>query len=173
MGASLAVWQPHAEAGPVTSLAEALDRALRIPGSAAALLGDLSGDSTLSARHPKAPEGLAQLTARSSLAYARAGEPPEELVLTGRHYTSLMQTTPVPTGGHAFVQVTLLRAEANLALARMALPDIVLALPALLARQRAATLPRRKRTETGTAPPRRAGLPTATLQRIIDSMKNI
>ena len=172
MGATLAVWQPHPDVGPITSLAGGLDRALRIPGAATAMLGELPSDGTLAiVQHPDAPAGLAHQAARSSLAYARGGEPPQELVLTGDRYISLLQTTPVPAGGHAFVQVTLVRAEANLALARMGLPEILLALPALLALQRIPALPERRRTST--PPPRRQSVPKATLQQILERLKSL
>ena len=38
MDASVAVWHPYAQEGPVTSLPEGLERVMRLPGAVAALL---------------------------------------------------------------------------------------------------------------------------------------
>ncbi|WP_042430117.1 hypothetical protein [Streptacidiphilus anmyonensis] len=128
--------------GPVTSLADALDRALQLPGVVAVVLGDLTRGGALAlAQHPDYPVGFAHQSAYAALAYARAtpadGDVPHELVLTGTHHVSLQRTASLaPDAGHAFVHLTLRRPEANLALARLGLSPILTDLPALVAKRR-------------------------------------
>ncbi|MFD0328178.1 hypothetical protein ACFQZC_08035 [Streptacidiphilus monticola] len=95
---------------------------------------------------------------------------PEEFLLTGEHHLSLQQTTPLLGGGHAFVQVTLVRSQANPALARIGLRHLLQGLPEVLAEQRAKPLPRRTASPAA-APTRRHSVPIATLQLILDRLR--
>ncbi|WP_042377650.1 hypothetical protein [Streptacidiphilus melanogenes] len=147
VGSSPVLWTPNLTTGPVTSFADALERALDVPGVVAVVLGDLTRGGALAlAQHPDYPVGFAHQSAYAALAYARAappdGEVPDELVLTGAHHVSLQHTKSLPTAtGHAFVHLTLRRPEANLALARLGLSPILDGLPALVAQRRPSPTP--------------------------------
>jgi hypothetical protein len=151
MGGSLVVWRPlHHDAGPVRSLADALDRGLRVRGALTVLIGDLTGaEAIVWAQAPGAATSLALQSAHGCLALERLhraqgaeGEVAEELVVCGTHYVSLMRTVARPTGGHLFVHLSLARAAANLALASMELKPIMRDLPELVSHHNAPGLVR-------------------------------
>ncbi|WP_042369836.1 hypothetical protein [Streptacidiphilus neutrinimicus] len=142
MGPSPVLWTPNISTGPVTSFADALERALHLPGVVAVVLGDLArGGAIALAQDPDCPVGFAHQSAYAALTYARAtpagGEVPHELVVTGTHHVSLQHTRALSNApGHAFVHLTLRRPEVNLALTRLGLSPILDGLPALVALRR-------------------------------------
>jgi len=133
---ALVLWGTRpGEAGPAGSVREAMDRALVLPGAQAVVLGDLRRAEPLTWAHrPHITERFALDGARGCLDLAATlREGTEELVVSGNAFLSLLQTTPLPTGGSAYMHLTLSRANANLALAAMGLRVLVGDLPRLLA----------------------------------------
>lgn len=158
---ALVLWGTRpGEIGPVGSVREAMDRALVLPGAQAVVLGDLRRPEPLTWAHrPHITERFALDGARGCLDLAAMlREGAEELVVSGSGFLSLLQTTPLPAGGSAYMHLTLSRATSNLALAAMGLRVLVGDLPRLLAAE-PQPAPRRNpdREPTPTRLPRRAG----------------
>ena len=162
---ALVLWGTRpGETGPAGSVREAMDRALVLPGAQAVVLGDLRHPEPLTWAHrPHITERFALDGARGCLDLAgMLREGAEELVVSGTTFLSLLQTTPLPAGGSAYMHLTLSRATSNLALAAMGLRVLVGDLPRLLAAE-PQPAPRRDPgreptpTPTPTRLPRRAG----------------
>jgi hypothetical protein len=143
MGGSLVVWQPpRHDAGPVRSLADALDRGLRVRGAMTVLIGDLTREEAIVwAQAPGVATGLALRSAHSCLVLERLlrarGEVAKEVVVCGTRYVSLLQSVAHPTSGHLFLHLSLARTASNLALASMELNPIMRDLPALVSHHNA------------------------------------
>jgi hypothetical protein len=148
VGGSLVVRRSlHHDAGPVQSLADALERGRRVRGALTVLIGDLTrAEAIVWTQESGASAGFALQTAHNCLLLERLlraqGEVAEEFVVSGRHHVSMMRSAAGPTGGHLFVHITLARAAANLVLASMELSPIVRDLPDLVSRHGAPGLVR-------------------------------
>jgi hypothetical protein len=173
-GATLALrgaW--HGGMNPAGSVAEALDRALLLPGALAVALGEVSRPQPLAWAHaPQVPESLALDGARHcaglAAAFRQDGEDMDELVVTGPTRVQLLQARPLPAGGSAYLHLSLARSLANIALASMALRLLVNDLPRLLAGEPAG-LPRRAQRFRAANPSRPvpADAPSIALLRLV------
>ncbi|WP_037604533.1 hypothetical protein [Streptacidiphilus rugosus] len=172
------------DTGPVGSVAHALQRALRLPGARAVAIGELGRPDPLAwAELPDVDPDLARRSGRAPIVMARRlgqeSETPEELVVTGLLDLSLLRTAPLPGGEWAYIQLTLARSTANLALAAMGLRSLALDLPRLLMAEppRAQTtgrsrLPRRARGDGDSPRPEPAlSVPLSTLQLVLERLR--
>jgi hypothetical protein len=168
----LVLWRPDTKAAALLSMGDALECALCIPGAVGAVLGRLSDRAPFFGQTPDMPSGFALAAARSTLAYARRsaedGDEPEEIMITGATYCGLQQVARLPDGHHAFAQVTLLRPQANPALAHMELRRILHHMPRLLGPN---GLPRRARRAQGLAANPSDFVPVTLLERVLDRLR--
>jgi hypothetical protein len=168
------LWRPNATEAALVSMNEALECALRIPGAVGAVLGTLFDHAPLFGQARAMPSGFALAAARATLAYAarsaEEGEVPEEIMITGAAFCSLQQTSRLPDGRHAFAQVTLLRKEANPAMAQMELCRIVQHLPRLLPQ---GDLPRRSRRAGAPAARPSDGVTVSLLERVLERLRTL
>ncbi|WP_042368341.1 hypothetical protein [Streptacidiphilus neutrinimicus] len=131
----------------------ALESAMRIPGAVAAAFGDVGsgrvlGSTSRPARTGGVPVPLGNVAlgiAMSAVAdFAETGGNPgaegsdatgngqavEEVIITGSRYFCLWQAARLRTGDwHAFIQISLDRSQANLAMARLDLRAVAECLP--------------------------------------------
>ncbi|MBC3840901.1 hypothetical protein GXW82_13335 [Streptacidiphilus sp. 4-A2] len=174
MGTSVALWRPDPSMAAVRSLSEALDVLLRIPGAVGAVIGELSNDALLVGQAPNMPEDFALAAGRASLDVARQsrrdGETPEEIMITGMTYCSLQQVKILAGDGCAVAQVTLVRKEANPALARMHLRRLLEEVPRLLPKPE---LPRRHRRPVPGPVEQAEEVEASFLQRILELLRTL
>ncbi|MBF9068937.1 hypothetical protein [Streptacidiphilus fuscans] len=122
----------------------ALESAMRIPGAVAVEFGDLVTGRVLgSTARPALASQFPQLCGKAAVAlgagsweeFAESGERQtvEEVIITGRRYFCMLQAVRPPGGiSHAFIQVSLDRSLANLAMARLDLRAIAECLPGVV-----------------------------------------
>lgn len=168
------LWRPDARAAAILSMSDALECALGIPGAVGAVLGKLSDHSPLCGQAPAMPAGFALAAARSTLAHARRsaedGDVPEEITITGAAFCAVQQAAPLPDGRHAFAQVTLLRKQANPALAHMELRRILQHLLRLLPQDE---LPRRSPPPQVPSGRLSDTVPVTLLERILERLRTL
>ncbi|SEM24262.1 hypothetical protein SAMN05414137_12194 [Streptacidiphilus jiangxiensis] len=129
----------------------ALESAMRIPGAVAAAFGDLGSGRVLGTTSRPAQTGgvpvplgkvalgiamgaIADFAGTTSIdSTAEGGEAEqavEEVIITGRRYFCLWQAARMRSGDwHAFIQISLDRTKANLAMARLDLRAVAECLP--------------------------------------------
>ncbi|MEY9874717.1 hypothetical protein ABH931_004217 [Streptacidiphilus sp. MAP12-33] len=149
----------HGEAAP-----GALESAMRIPGAVAAAFGDLGSGRVLgTTSRPAQTGGVPVPLGKVALGIAMGavadfggvdGGPPEngqaveEVIITGRRYFCLWQAARMRSGEwHAFIQISLDRTKANLAMARLDLRAVAECLPGAVEYHRRSDL-----TRTGPLP---------------------